>query len=328
MFGPLVAFGPGGVLAELIGSANFALAPLTDVDASELLGTGKAAKLVDGWRGAPAADRAALADLLHRLSRLAVDLPEVTELDLNPVLAGPDGCVAVDIGSGSSPARRRQLLRKPGEFCDDELVETEQSSRLRTLLQTGLAISSELSLDGVLQRIVEAAALVTGARYAALGVIDPSGTSLERFVTYGIDDETRAVIGDLPRGRGILGALITDARTLRLHDLSEDPRSVGFPPGHPPMRAFLGTPIVLRGVAYGNLYLTEKEDGTDFDEEDEELVVAPIGASCGRDRERAPLRVGDRLVEAARVAPGDQRRLAGELDLPRLLHSSSSGCGS
>ena len=97
VFGPLVAFGPGGVHAELIGSANFALAPLTDVDAVELLSTGKAAKLVDGWRGAPAADRAALASLLHSLSRLAVDLPEVTELDLNPVLAGPDGCVAVDL---------------------------------------------------------------------------------------------------------------------------------------------------------------------------------------------------------------------------------------
>jgi acyl-CoA synthetase (NDP forming) len=96
VFGPLVAFGPGGVLAELIGSANFALAPLTDVDAGELIGTGKAAKLVEGWRGAPAADRGALTDLLHRLSRLAVDLPEVSELDLNPVLAGPDGCVAVD----------------------------------------------------------------------------------------------------------------------------------------------------------------------------------------------------------------------------------------
>ncbi|MDX6475187.1 MAG: hypothetical protein QOH95_698 [Gaiellaceae bacterium] len=96
VFGPIVAFGPGGVLAELIGSANFALAPLTDVDAAELLDTGKAAKLVDGWRGAPQADRASLADLLHRLSRQAVDVPEIAELDLNPVLAGPDGCVAVD----------------------------------------------------------------------------------------------------------------------------------------------------------------------------------------------------------------------------------------
>ncbi len=96
VFGPLVAFGPGGVLAELIGSARFAMAPLTDVDAEVLLTTGKAARLVGGWRGAPPADHASLADLLHRLSRLADDLPEVSELDLNPVLAGADGCVAVD----------------------------------------------------------------------------------------------------------------------------------------------------------------------------------------------------------------------------------------
>jgi hypothetical protein len=97
VFGPIVAFGPGGVFAELIGSANFALTPLTDVDADELIATGKVAKLVGGWRGAPAGDRAAIADLLHRLSRLAEDFPEVAELDLNPVLAGPDGCVAVDM---------------------------------------------------------------------------------------------------------------------------------------------------------------------------------------------------------------------------------------
>jgi acetyl coenzyme A synthetase (ADP forming)-like protein len=96
VFGPLVAFGPGGVLAELIGSARFAMAPLTDVDAEVLLTTGKAARLVEGWRGAPPADHGALADLLHRLSLLATDLPEVAELDLNPILAGADGCVAVD----------------------------------------------------------------------------------------------------------------------------------------------------------------------------------------------------------------------------------------
>jgi acetyl coenzyme A synthetase (ADP forming)-like protein len=96
VFGPVVAFGPGGVLAELIGAANFAFAPLTDVDAAELVGSGKAGMLVDGWRGAPPADRAALTELLHRLSHLAVDFPEIAELDLNPVLAGPHGCVAVD----------------------------------------------------------------------------------------------------------------------------------------------------------------------------------------------------------------------------------------
>jgi acyl-CoA synthetase (NDP forming) len=97
VFGPIVAFGPGGVFAELIGSANFALAPLTDVDAAELTQTGKVAKLVDGWRGAPPTDPASLEDLLHRLSRLAADLPEIAELDLNPVLAGAGGCVAVDM---------------------------------------------------------------------------------------------------------------------------------------------------------------------------------------------------------------------------------------
>jgi acyl-CoA synthetase (NDP forming) len=96
LFGPLVAFGPGGVLAELIGEASFRIAPLTDVDAEALVSTGKAGRLVAGFRGAPAADAAALVDLLHRLSKLAEDLPSVTELDLNPVIALPTGCVAVD----------------------------------------------------------------------------------------------------------------------------------------------------------------------------------------------------------------------------------------
>ena len=149
---------------------------------------------------------------------------------------------------------------------------TQASERLRTLVQTGIAITSELSLDGVLERIVEAAARVTDAQYAALGVIDQAGTGLERFVTYGMTDEVEKQIGDLPHGRGILGVLISDAQNLRLHNLSEHPRSVGFPPGHPPMSTFLGVPIVLRGVAYGNLYLTEKDGGGDFTDEDEELV--------------------------------------------------------
>jgi acetate---CoA ligase (ADP-forming) len=96
VFGPLVAFGPGGVLAELIEGADFRIAPLTDVDVEELVDGGKAGRLVRGFRGAAAADAAALADLLQRLSRLAADLPEIAELDLNPVLALPRGCVAVD----------------------------------------------------------------------------------------------------------------------------------------------------------------------------------------------------------------------------------------
>jgi two-component system, NarL family, sensor histidine kinase DevS len=148
-----------------------------------------------------------------------------------------------------------------------------ETDRLRTLVETGIAINSELSLDSVLERIVEAAAHVTGARYAALGVIDHTGTGLERFVTYGVTPEVQTEIGDPPHGRGILGVLIREARPLRLHDISKDPRSVGFPPGHPRMKSFLGVPILLRGVAYGNLYLTEKEGGGDFVEEDEELVT-------------------------------------------------------
>lgn len=153
------------------------------------------------------------------------------------------------------------------------MTSRERQSSFQGLVEAGIAISSELTLDALLQLLAETAAELTGARYAALGVIDSSGRELERFVTHGIDPETHAAIGDLPRGRGILGVLIRDARPLRLHDIAEDERSVGFPANHPPMRSFLGVPILLRGVAYGNLYLTEKEAGADFTEEDEELVT-------------------------------------------------------
>jgi len=157
---------------------------------------------------------------------------------------------------------------------------TPSHSRLRALLDASMAITSELSLDSLLQRLVETAAELIGARYAALGVIDRSGSQLERFLTTGIDTETHAAIGDLPRGRGILGVLIREATPLRLHDLTQDPRSVGFPPNHPPMRSFLGVPILLRGVAYGNFYLTEKAGGEDFTDEDEELVRLLAGQAA------------------------------------------------
>jgi signal transduction histidine kinase len=149
---------------------------------------------------------------------------------------------------------------------------TDQPDRLRVLVDAGIALSSELSLDALLQRIVETAAQLTGARYVALGVVDRSGQSLERFLTTGIDPETHAAIGELPRGRGLLGAVIREGRPLRLHEIADDPRSVGFPRHHPPMHTFLGVPIFTRGVVYGNLYLTEKEGGGDFTEEDEELT--------------------------------------------------------
>jgi signal transduction histidine kinase len=150
---------------------------------------------------------------------------------------------------------------------------TPTEGRLRALLEAAMAIGSELSLDALLHRLVLTASDLTGARYAALGVIDRTGRELERFITTGVDEETHAAIGDLPRGRGILGALIDDAAPLLLHDLRTDPRSVGFPPNHPPMTTFLGVPIMLRGVAYGNFYLTEKEGGGDFTAADQEIVT-------------------------------------------------------
>jgi signal transduction histidine kinase len=198
-------------------------------------------------------------------------------------------------------------------------VNTQETDRLRVLLQTGIAINSELSLDGVLARIVEAAALVTSARFAALGVIDATGTALERFITHGADDETRARIGDLPRGRGVLGALIADARTLRLHSISDDPRSVGFPPGHPAMKTFLGTPIMLRGVAYGNLYLTEKAGGAEFDEQDEELVTllsAQAAVAIENARLYEAVTAWSRQLESMQEI---SEALVGERELPKLL---------
>src|SRR3954471_12202097 len=195
----------------------------------------------------------------------------------------------------------------------------QNTDRFRALVEAGVSISSELSLEALLQTLVEKAAELTGARYAALGVIDRAGTELERFVTTGIDPGGHAAIGDLPRGRGILGTLIRDAKTLRLHDLTEDPRSAGIPPNHPPMHSFLGVPIVLRGVPYGNFYLTEKKGGEDFDDEDEE-VVAHLASQAAVAIENA------RLYEAATGWSKQLESLnevgnalATETDLDRLL---------
>jgi signal transduction histidine kinase len=197
------------------------------------------------------------------------------------------------------------------------VAQSPVSTRLRALVEAGIAVTSELSLEAVLQRIVEAAAEITGAPYAALGVIDRSGRGLERFVTTGLSAEERAAIGDLPRGRGILGVLIDDARPLRLGDLSQDPRSVGFPPNHPPMRAFLGVPIMLRGVAYGNLYLTEKEGG--FSDEDEELVGLLAGQAAVAVENARLYESATRWSRQLESLNEIGSALIGELDLDRLL---------
>ena len=196
---------------------------------------------------------------------------------------------------------------------------TPSDGRLRSLLEASMAITSDLSLESLLQRLVSTAAELTGATYAALGVIDPSGQQLESFVTSGIDDETHRAIGDLPSGGGILGALIDEATPLRLHDLSDDPRSVGFPPNHPAMHTFLGVPILVRGVAYGNFYLTEKAGEEDFTEDDQE-IVSLLAAQAAIAIENA------RLYEAATQWSQQLESLneignalATETDLGRLL---------
>jgi signal transduction histidine kinase len=195
----------------------------------------------------------------------------------------------------------------------------QEEHRLRELFQASIALSSELSLDALLQKVAEAAASITGARYAALGVIDESGDALERFVATGIDPDQQAAIGDLPRGRGILGVLIHEATPLRLRNLGDDTRSVGFPPNHPPMTTFLGVPVMLRSIAYGNLYLTEKEGGREFTDEDEEIVTllaaqAAVAIENARLYESAT-RWSRQLESLHDVA----RSLAGELDLEPLL---------
>jgi signal transduction histidine kinase len=191
--------------------------------------------------------------------------------------------------------------------------------RERALVEAGIALNSELSLAAVLGRLTELASELTGARYAALGVIDGSGAALESFTTHGVGPDVHEAIGREPRGRGILGVLIHEAEPLRLHDLHSDPRSVGFPPGHPEMRTFLGVPVKLRDVAYGNLYLTEKAGGCDFTEEDE-AVLTLLAAQAAVAIENA------RLYEAATRWSHElesvnelMTAVAGEVELPRVL---------
>ena len=144
---------------------------------------------------------------------------------------------------------------------------------IRRLLDVGRALTTELDQRVLLDRVLETAREITGARYAALGILNGEHSELEQFLTSGVDDATHRAIGDLPHGRGVLGALIEHPQPLRLADVGQHPSSYGFPAGHPPMRSFLGVPIVIRGQAWGNLYLTEKQGKDEFSEQDEEAAV-------------------------------------------------------
>ena len=146
-------------------------------------------------------------------------------------------------------------------------------ARLRALLEVGRSLVSELDPDAVLRRLLVCARELTDARYAAIGVLDEARDHLERFLVDGVGEDVHRAIGDLPRGRGVLGVLIDDPRPLRLDDVGAHPQSYGFPPGHPPMTTFLGVPVLIRGEAWGNLYLTEKAGEGGFTDEDEEIAV-------------------------------------------------------
>jgi signal transduction histidine kinase len=175
---------------------------------------------------------------------------------------------------------------------------------LRQLLDAVLTIGSDLDLHSVLRRIVEAGVELVGARYGALGVLDESRTRLSDFITVGMDDATVRAIGDLPKGLGLLGALITDAKPLRAADLREHVDSAGFPANHPRMTSFLGVPVRVRSEVFGNLYLTDKRDGEVFTDIDEELALG-LAAAAGVAIDNARLFGQVRQREAALAAVHD-----------------------
>ncbi|UAJ77819.1 GAF domain-containing protein [Leifsonia sp. ZF2019] len=175
-------------------------------------------------------------------------------------------------------APRAELDRALSDLLDQARKVLATQGRLRTLVQANRAVVSHLELPAVLRTIVESAVELVGARYGALGVIAESG-GLEQFIHVGMNAADVDRIGHLPEGHGLLGALIDDPRPIRIEAIAEDPRSAAFPPGHPPMSAFLGVPITVRGTVYGNLYLTDPVSGG-FSEDDEQLV-RDLAASAG-----------------------------------------------
>ena len=202
--------------------------------------------------------------------------------------------------------------------------------RTHALLEAVVAVGSHLELEVVLRQIVEAAVELVSARYGALGVVGDGGRLVE-FVPVGLDESEIARIHHWPEGRGLLGKLITDPHPLRLHDISADPGSSGFPEGHPPMRTFLGVPVRIRDEVYGNLYLTEKQGG-DFDEEDEALVQA-LAAAAGVAIENARLYAEARRQQqwlranaevTRRLLSGDEPRDVLELVTQQALEMSGA----
>ncbi|MFC9968970.1 GAF domain-containing sensor histidine kinase [Nocardia ignorata] len=184
-----------------------------------------------------------------------------------------------------SQLRLRELLDQVQERIA-QIIDVHD--RLDRLIEAMLAVTAGLDLDATLRSIVHTAIELVDAQYGALGVRDPNGDGLSAFIYEGIDDSTRVMIGDLPRGAGVLGLLLEQPKPIRLTDLSQHPSSVGFPAHHPPMRSFLGVPVQAREEVFGNLYLTEKAGGVEFTEDDE-VVVQALAAAAGIAIENARL---------------------------------------
>jgi GAF domain-containing protein len=188
------------------------------------------------------------------------------------------------------------------------------ADRLQALLKAVVAIGSQLDIADVLREIVSTAADVADAQYAALGVLDINAERrLSQFITVGFDDKQVEQVGDLPHGRGVLGLLIDEPHAIRLPDIARHPSSYGFPPNHPPMRTFLGVPVLVRGEVYGNLYLTEKRGGGEFTATDERLVLT-LATAAGLAVQNA------RLYQQAEQR---QRWVEGSRDVTTMLLAGS-----
>lgn len=249
------------------------------------------------------------------------------------------GLVAVVVeGEPRLTATQRKRLAAVGDRAG-ELIEAAQATahlerrrdQLDTLYRAGILLTSGLDLTSVLQRVADIASDLLAARYAALGVADDRGV-IQEFYTSGITAEERARIGPLPRGEGLLGAIISERRTIRLSDLASDPRSAGFPPNHPPMRTFIGMPIMLGDRVLGNLYVTEKREG-EFTREDEDLLAllaAQAAVAIENARLYAQVQRLAVLEERERIAMDlhdntIQSIYAVGLGLEELLHSLGDG---
>ena len=223
-----------------------------------------------------------------------------------------------------SGLRLDELLREVQERVA-EVVATR--GRMQGLLDAVLAVASGLELEATLRRIVQAAVDLVDARYGALGVLGPTG-GISRFIYVGLDEETRARMGPLPEGKGLLGQLILGEHPLRLSELSSHEASVGFPPHHPPMRTFLGVPVRVGDAVFGNLYLTEKVGGGEFTADDE-IVVEALAAAAGIAVHNADLfeqaRLRQQWLEASAEIRNELLSGASEEDALGLIAQRDSG---